>query len=192
MIAAGRVITLDVNAAGWGWFVDLTPWEDSEFLLLGNQAEQGRMDLLTVLVHELGHVLGFEHEEGAMAETLDAGVRQVPNNKPTIDLPPTDLPNALSLAWGNTIWFDANVARWNWFIKLTPWENSEFYRSTNRGERNRMDGLTVLAHEVGPLLGYEHAEDGSLMAETRTPAIPDWRAGVDLLFSEPVRTKRRT
>ena len=37
------------------------------------------MDLLTVLAHEIGHVLGYDHdEESVMAETLAAGMRQVP------------------------------------------------------------------------------------------------------------------
>ena len=36
------------------------------------------MDLLSVLLHELGHVLGLAHEaEGVMAETLTPGVRLV-------------------------------------------------------------------------------------------------------------------
>ena len=35
------------------------------------------MDLLTVLAHELGHVLGFDHEaDGLMAETLAAMSQQ--------------------------------------------------------------------------------------------------------------------
>ena len=76
-LASGHTIWLDDNAAGWGWFVDPTPADDSEFLLPGNQGEQNRMDLLTVLEHELGHVLGFDHEaDGVMAETLAAGTRQ--------------------------------------------------------------------------------------------------------------------
>ena len=47
--ADGGIIWLDDNAAGWGWFVDGTPWEDSEFTTPGDQGEQGRMDLLTLL-----------------------------------------------------------------------------------------------------------------------------------------------
>ncbi|MFO0815211.1 MAG: matrixin family metalloprotease [Gemmatales bacterium] len=78
--ARGNTITLDSNAAGWGWFVDKTPKSDSEFRTRGNQGEQGRMDLLTVLEHEVGHMLGFEHQQsGIMADTLFAGVRRMPH-----------------------------------------------------------------------------------------------------------------
>jgi hypothetical protein len=79
-LASGHTIWLDSNAAGWGWFVDPTPWENSEFTTPGNQGEQNRMDLLTVLDHELGHVLGYEHEAtGVMQDTLAPGVRESPN-----------------------------------------------------------------------------------------------------------------
>src|SRR5262249_34381031 len=75
--AAGGVLWLDDSAAGWGWFVDTTPRNDSEFTTPGNQGEQGRMDLLTVLEHEIGHLLGREHEvDGVMQETLGAGIRR--------------------------------------------------------------------------------------------------------------------
>jgi hypothetical protein len=76
-LASGMQITLDDDAAGWGWFVDGTPDSDLEFVRRGNQGEQHRMDLLTVVMHELGHVLGYDHDDyGVMAETLAAGVRR--------------------------------------------------------------------------------------------------------------------
>jgi len=75
-MASGNTIWLDVNAAGWGWFVDPTPQDNTEFTTPGNQGEQNRMDLLTVLEHEVGHLLGFEHDaSGVMTETLAAGTR---------------------------------------------------------------------------------------------------------------------
>jgi len=78
--AVGDTIYLDSNAAGWGWFIDPTPHNNSEFTTPGNQGEQHRMDLLTVVMHELGHVLGYEHEAtGVMQDTLSASVRELPN-----------------------------------------------------------------------------------------------------------------
>jgi hypothetical protein len=53
-IASGHTICLDGNAAGWGWFVDPAPGDNSDFTTSGNQGEQQRMDLLTVLAHEMG------------------------------------------------------------------------------------------------------------------------------------------
>ncbi len=80
-LASGHTITLDDNAAGWGWFVDRTPKDDSEFTTPGNQGEQNRIDLLTVLEHEIGHLLGHEHTEyGVMTDTLATGIRRIPGS----------------------------------------------------------------------------------------------------------------
>jgi hypothetical protein len=65
----GRTIVVDPTAAGHGWHtgIDTAPAPD-------------RMDLLTVLLHELGHLLGYDHHHAGgpgdlMFETLAPGVR---------------------------------------------------------------------------------------------------------------------
>jgi hypothetical protein len=80
-------VLIDINAGGFGWFIDPTPADDSEFAVgsliapAGSPAA-GRMDLLSVVMHELGHVLGLQDVEGGdhdlMGDTLTPGVRRVP------------------------------------------------------------------------------------------------------------------
>jgi hypothetical protein len=50
------VVELDATAAGYGWYVDPTPGSDNAFS--GGKPVAG-MDLLTVVMHELGHQLGL-------------------------------------------------------------------------------------------------------------------------------------
>ncbi|MBX7166091.1 MAG: hypothetical protein K1X74_07050 [Pirellulales bacterium] len=83
-------IFLDTTAAGNGWFVDASPQDDSEFAAAvagQKQAQAGsaaatKIDLLTVLAHELGHVLGLEDTAAngtdLMADLLPVGVRRSP------------------------------------------------------------------------------------------------------------------
>ncbi|WP_371054953.1 matrixin family metalloprotease [Rhodosalinus sp. K401] len=85
---AGELIFVDVDGAGHGWFVDVSPAEEAGFVEDGEgvwRAEAGsaaedRMDLFSVLLHELGHTLGFDHIESVdpahvMNATLEPGTR---------------------------------------------------------------------------------------------------------------------
>ena len=84
------VITIDIDAAGIGWFIDATPYANEEFAagpdgltaLSGSEAAGG-IDLLTAIAHELGHVVGLDDlygsdAEGVMDGFLAAGERNLP------------------------------------------------------------------------------------------------------------------
>ena len=60
-------ILIDSDGAGHGWFLDRTPGDDAEYDGAGTRLTadaggpaDGRMDLLTVLMHELGHQVGLD------------------------------------------------------------------------------------------------------------------------------------
>lgn len=88
---AGQTVYFDDTAAGHGWFVDPTPSDDGEFteqngkalIADSTSAAFGRIDLLTVVMHELGHVLGLEdldpyaYAGELMAGTLRPGERRL-------------------------------------------------------------------------------------------------------------------
>jgi hypothetical protein len=86
----GNTIYLNSNAAGHGWFIDPTPATDEAFTQLGSTGELqavdpqavDRIDLLTVVEHELGHVAGLgdlsPSATSLMGEVLPTGVRRLP------------------------------------------------------------------------------------------------------------------
>jgi hypothetical protein len=68
-------LILDADAAGWGWYTGL----ESPDAGLGNGDPS--QDLLTAVLHEMGHVLGLDDVQDAgdlMAGVLQQGQRQIP------------------------------------------------------------------------------------------------------------------
>ncbi|HEX6377298.1 MAG TPA: Ig-like domain-containing protein [Allosphingosinicella sp.] len=87
------VINIDSDGAGYGWFVDATPDEDSEYDGSGTRLTAdvggpaaGKLDLLTVLMHELGHQIGLGDEyvtveaDDIMFGYMNVGERRLPED----------------------------------------------------------------------------------------------------------------
>lgn len=89
-------IVIDTDAAGHGWFVDSTPLDNFEFAHAENaagtdlsadpaSAAAGHLDLLTAVMHEMGHALGLAHSAGPadphdlMYDSLVDGERRLPD-----------------------------------------------------------------------------------------------------------------
>ncbi len=84
--AGDKTIRIDRDAAGAGWFVDPTPQYDEEFVARSNTSLSAtgdltaalRADLLTAVMHEMGHVLGHDHSAAVelMFASLSVGTRR--------------------------------------------------------------------------------------------------------------------
>ncbi|HEX8078224.1 MAG TPA: Ig-like domain-containing protein, partial [Chthoniobacterales bacterium] len=91
--AATDRIKLDRNANGRGWYVESAPENDSQFATIKsgtqrytdpNGAPAGRLDLLTAVMHEMGHALGLpdiydaKAQDDVMYGFLTTGQRRLP------------------------------------------------------------------------------------------------------------------
>jgi hypothetical protein len=89
----GSTITLDIDAAGYSWYIDYTPYLNDEYLPTSNPNEwvakagteaANKIDLLSVLRHEYGHAVGLDHTADGhnyMAATLQPSVRRLPSSE---------------------------------------------------------------------------------------------------------------
>ena len=87
-----KTIELSADAAGYGWFTNTNATfgreiAATELLASPSSPAAGHEDLLTVLMHELGHTLGVndlnssQSSADLMAETLPTGVRRLPSDR---------------------------------------------------------------------------------------------------------------
>jgi hypothetical protein len=91
--AGNGIIRIDDDGLGLGWFIDPNPSTDDAFvspsvhqaIAIAGQPAASHFDLLTVVMHELGHIAGYPdlvstttREATLMTETLPVGVRRFP------------------------------------------------------------------------------------------------------------------
>jgi hypothetical protein len=84
---AARRVTLSADGAGRGWFADPTPLLDEEFapgspgsplVALPDSLAAGQEDLLSAVLHEMGHLAGRpDGTSGLMAGALASGTRDL-------------------------------------------------------------------------------------------------------------------
>ena len=92
----GNTVKIDVTAAGYGWYSDISPTEDSEFgvpvfdremQVTESSSAFGRVDLLTVVARELGVAYTKGSNDlsrqlrSLMQNTLSPGVRRIPDSR---------------------------------------------------------------------------------------------------------------
>ena len=97
---------MDDDASGGSWFIDSTPDQDEEYTTsldaISGGAAAGKVDLLTVLLHEQGHVLGLDDKliVGGDGEVMNSLIipdaRRLPTAGQAVGAEPGDLDGAHS------------------------------------------------------------------------------------------------
>ena len=101
-VTKGLDVIIDSTAKGYGWYVDATASTNEEYQVdntgyrytaLTEAKSANSIDLLTVLIHEMGNVLGVSHRQDndVMTLRINLGERRLPS-----------LEDAQYLAWLNT------------------------------------------------------------------------------------------
>jgi hypothetical protein len=91
-LTGAAAVYLDPTALGYGWYIDasagnaaFTPSTYGQLTAVAGSPAAGKMDLLTVVMHEMGHVLGLPDYSAITApgdlmdQTLDVGTRRMPS-----------------------------------------------------------------------------------------------------------------
>ena len=91
-VTSSNTIVIDINAAGYGWYVE---GQNSESGIQNPEVAESCVDLLTVVAHEFGHVLGLGHDfdDDVMEALLPVGVRRLPG--------PDEIDAAFSADWSD-------------------------------------------------------------------------------------------
>ena len=82
----GDSILIDMDASGYGWYVDSTP---------SSAIPAGPMDLVTVLAHEFGHRIRLTHEDAEQDRFAFMGA----TNESDLSHPCGDLSNIVFAGW---------------------------------------------------------------------------------------------
>lgn len=159
-ITQGNNIIIDSTAKGHGWFVDTTPLSHDEYsqdssghsytALTGTDSAE-RIDLLTVLIHEMGNVLGVSHRQDndVMTLRINLGERRLPS-----------LEDAQYLAWLNT-GLNTNVLN-----------NIDQALSSNDTSQHACFAAGVLVHTDKGLVPIEQLKIGDMVLSAPEDTIP--------------------
>ena len=166
---SSHMIWIDRDAAGYGWHA---PAHQSDRAVIG-------VDLLSVLTHEFGHALGFDHD--VMSETLCPGIRSV-------GLANSPLPTGLAYhgVKTNTLALDDH---------FTTWRNTDTDRCHTTAESHKwqcsvVDDMsdtaiqTVARHFQNTAWGRSSEPRGSGVYRT----VEDENSSLDAVFAELAKT----
>ncbi len=166
--AAPGAIQIDQDGAGYGWFVDATPGDDSEFAGGGTRLKataggeaSGQVDLLTVLMHELGHQIGLDDSyltaevQSLMHGYVNVGERRLPTageaakadgRAPTHEaylLSPVADIGTLPAGKSVDVQYQANIT--SYFNQvITPLSNTATAKGDNIADTNSNTNVTVV------------------------------------------------